>query len=486
MIAMSTVHEIKALQAEGWSLSAIARHLSLDPKTVRKYWQQTDFSPSFPRVSTRASKLDPYKATIDQWLADDTQQWYKQRHTAQRVYDRLCEADPTCAVSYSTVRRYVQTRRQTVPTTGTLALHWHPGEAQVDFGHVDAYERGNLTRFHMLCMSFPYSNAAYVQLFRGETAECVVQGLTDCFHHSGGAPRRLVFDNATGVGRRVGETVRMTDLFERFAAHYGFTTTFCNPYAGYEKGHIENKVGYIRRNLFVPPPTVDDLCALNRELLDRSEQHWSRLHYKKGQPVVTLFAEDRAHWRALPADAFAAYRYTRVRATRQGMFHLDGPHWYSSAPEQANQLLVVRIGAHTVTPMTLAGQPITTHARVYGSLRSDSTDYRTTVHQLSQKPGAWRNSLLREALPETVRTALDEALRTDLKTALEALAHCTDRWGFDHAVRALGMAVEQQRMSYGDIVMLATHAGLMPETAMPGPDLTAYDDLFPAPARRPS
>lgn len=112
--------------------------------------------------------LSTLKQSIDQWLADDKRQLYNQHHTAQRVYDRLCEADPACAVSYSTVRCYVQTQRQTVPTTGTLALHWHPGEAQVDFGHVDAYERGILTRVHMLCVSFPYSNAAYVQLFRGE------------------------------------------------------------------------------------------------------------------------------------------------------------------------------------------------------------------------------------------------------------------------------------------------------------------------------
>jgi len=40
--------------------------------------------------------------------------------------------------------------------------------------------------------------------------------------------------------------------------------TFCNPEAGYEKGNVENKVGYVRRNMFVPVPTVVDVCVFNR------------------------------------------------------------------------------------------------------------------------------------------------------------------------------------------------------------------------------
>ncbi len=62
----------------------------------------------------------------------------------------------------------------------------------------------------------------------------------------------LVFDNATGVGRRICEKVMETELFSRFRAHYGFQIRFCNPQAGWENGSVENKVGTIRRNLFVP------------------------------------------------------------------------------------------------------------------------------------------------------------------------------------------------------------------------------------------
>ena len=475
---MSIIQQIKVLQARGCSVSAIAEELGCDRKTVRKYLQQTDFSPTAPVKRERNSKLDPYKATIDAWLAEDAHHWYKQRHTAQRVFDRLGEEFPDRTISYRTVSRYVQERRRTAPTTGTLPLEWHPGETQVDFGEADIVEQGTIVRIHAFCLSFPYSNAGYLQLFRGENAECVVHGLVDLFQHLGGVPSRLVFDNASGVGRRIGERVRMTELFARFQAHYGFETTFCNPYAGHEKGNVENKVGYFRRNLLVPVPDVPDLLAMNAALLSRSERHWARQHYKKGQPVATLFADDREALRALPPQAFAPYRYTQVRTDRQGRFCLEGQHWYSSAPECAEQAIIVRVGAHSVEPMAADGHILTRHDRVYGPDRSDSTDYRTTVHRVAQRPGAWRNSPLRSVMPEAVRVALDRAVRVDLQAALEGVAQCADRWGFDHAVRALEEAVAAERIQTADIVALGRRMALAPLEPSNVVDLLRYDTLL--------
>jgi hypothetical protein len=49
------------------------------------------------------------------------------------------------------------------------------------------------------------------------------------FNWIGGVPRRIVFDNASGVGRRVRDKVSLNDLFLRFKCHYGFSVSFCNP-----------------------------------------------------------------------------------------------------------------------------------------------------------------------------------------------------------------------------------------------------------------
>ena len=72
-----------------------------------------------------------------------------------------------------------------------LPLKHIPGEAQADFGEADFYEDGTLFHGYHLNLSFPYSNAGYVQLFKGENLECLLQGLKDIFEHIGGVPQRI-------------------------------------------------------------------------------------------------------------------------------------------------------------------------------------------------------------------------------------------------------------------------------------------------------
>ena len=188
---------------------------------------------------------------IQEWLDEDKKHWRKQHHTAQRIYERLVEEQGYTG-SYSVVQRYLKKCRSVQTEKVNLELVWDPGPAQVDFGEADFYESGKLIRKKYLTLSFPYSNDGYSQVFGGEMAECVCQGLVDIFEFIGGVPPMLIFDNATGVGRRIGDVIHETELFSRFRAHYHFRVRFCNPYSGWEKGNVERKVDYNRANLFVP------------------------------------------------------------------------------------------------------------------------------------------------------------------------------------------------------------------------------------------
>ena len=86
----------------------------------------------------------------------------------------------------------------------------------VDFGEADFYESGKLIRKKYLTLTIPYSNDGYSQVFGGETAECVCQGLVDIFDFIGCVPPLLIFDNATGVGRRIGDVIHEAELFPVF------------------------------------------------------------------------------------------------------------------------------------------------------------------------------------------------------------------------------------------------------------------------------
>lgn len=477
---MSQIETIKDLQAKGFGPVEIAERLKLNRKTVSKYMATEEFEGKSEREQIELpSKLDPFKPLIQQWLEEDRKNRYKQRHTAMRIHNRLAAECEEYDASYPLVQRYVKRLREKRYKEGTLELVWQPGEAQVDFGEADFYDAtGQIRVYKFLCVSFPYSNAGYVQLFGGETAECVAHGLQDIFHRIGGVPTRLIFDNASGVGRRVSENVQMAEVFLRFKAHYGFQITFCNPYAGHEKGNVENKVGYMRRNLFVPLPTVTDVQDFNRELLGRCEADWQREHYKKGVPIHLLFEADKQALLYLPKAPFAACRFTRVKTDGYGKFLVDGKHFYSSSPDYAGREIVVRIGAHTVEPLAPSGDAISVHIRQFGKQRTDSVDVRTTLGRLLQSPGAWRNSLIRKALPERLREKMDGLERSELKDALQTMQELTGRYDFDTALAAMEQAATLGRLTNANSIVLAARIATFEPEGASGVDLSIYDGML--------
>ena len=476
---MSQINHIKDLSNCGYRISEISKKTGADPKTIRKYLAQDDFSPQPPVIQEKPSKLDPFKPIIQEWLDEDKKHWRKQHHTAQRVYERLVEEHGYTG-SYSIVQRYMKKCRSIQTEKANLELIWDPGPAQVDFGEADFYEAGKLCRKKYLTVSFPYSNDGYSQVFGGETAECVCQGLQDIFEFIGGVPPLLIFDNATGVGRRIGDAIHESELFSRFRAHYHFRVRFCNPYSGWEKGNVERKVDYNRANLFVPVPHFNEIEKYNRKLLARHEKKASELHYKKQIPIRELFEEDRKALLMLPPKRFDVCRYEWLKADGYGKVCMDGKHFYSTRPENANKQVLVGIRAHTVDILTEVGQVVTTHRRAYGDNRTDISDYSTTLAVLMKKSGAWGNSGLRRETPDALRAYMDAQPKEKLKDCLRIMNELTSQYGFQAAASAMEMACTRGSINSCDASVLAariTGYGIYtpPEA---GPSLAVYDDMF--------
>ena len=138
---------------------------------------------------------------------------------------------------------------------------------------IHAREMGKSCQAHALTISFPYSNMAYTQVFPSQNQECLLTGMKHIFEYIGGVPARIKADNMTTAVAQVLEGTEriLTDGFARFMLHYRFEADFCNPASGNEKGNVENKVGYSRRNFFVPVP-VTDFDAYNEQLFKLCEE----------------------------------------------------------------------------------------------------------------------------------------------------------------------------------------------------------------------
>lgn len=279
MLKMAQKEYIKHLyEVEDKSVLEIANATGFNYRTVRKYAYQEDWSnDDLPNIEpTSYPVLESYIPTIDAWLEADRKIPRKQRHTVKRIYDRLRDE---CGFpgSYSSVKKYVRKKKfvMKAATEGYLPLAHPDGCGQVDFGEFIYYDaKQEEHNAYALTISFPNSNKGYTQAFPSQNQECLLTGMQRIFEHIGGVPPRLRFDNMTTAVAQVLEGTErvLADGFMRFKLHYRFQADFCNPRSGNEKGNVENKVGYSRRNAFVPVPTITSFEDFNESLWDWCEK----------------------------------------------------------------------------------------------------------------------------------------------------------------------------------------------------------------------
>lgn len=451
MLTMDMINDIRFRYfMKGENISQIAGALKLDWKTVRKYIDMTDFNEPAPKPASEYNfcpKLDPYKSTIDKWLEEDKQSPRKQRHTARRVFKRLKKEFTGFNCSYRTVASYYAAKHKELFNSskdGFLPLEHHPGEAQVDFGEADFYENGTRTTGKYLEVSFPYSNKGYLQLFYGENMECLLEGLDAIFRYIGGIPSELWFDNTRTIVTKVikGGGRETTERFDRFRDHYRFQAIFMNPGEGHEKGNVENKVGYHRRNFLVPIPHFLTLPDFNQQLLKMCDEDSDREHYRHNETIDELFSKDLEHCHPLPEIKFDLSGKRSITTNNWGKFYLNkGLHEYSSSPKHSNTIVNLKLTSSLIIVMDENYREITRHRRLYGDTKQQSMNWLPYLRQLSIRPRALKYTGIYDMMPPAMKQFLDGCSNIETGKVLKVMAELTERTGFDSALNTVNQAL---------------------------------------------
>ena len=135
---------------DGLSVRAISRELGHSRKTIRKVLSYVG-EPVYQRRQPAASPvMDPVAGIVDAWLAQDQTQPPKQRHTAQRIYERLRD-EYGFTGNASTVRRYIVKLKEKGKEV-FMPLAFDPGEeAQVDWHSGWIVENGIQRKVQFFC-----------------------------------------------------------------------------------------------------------------------------------------------------------------------------------------------------------------------------------------------------------------------------------------------------------------------------------------------
>jgi len=254
---------------DGMSQRAIAQELGYARNTVAKAIAHP-IPPGY-RLSKPRSKpaIDPVKHIIDAWLEQDKHGHPKQRHTGQRIWERLCD-EHKFKGSATAVRRYIRESKQYAQEV-FMPLAFEPGEeAQVDWHEGWIEENGIERKAQFFCMRLCYSKASFVWAYERANLESFLDGHVRAFAHFGGVPKRLAYDNLKSAVVQVGKgrDRRLNKRFRELRSWYLFDTRFCNVARGNEKGDVENLAKRSERTYLTPIPAVGALTELGPKLLE--------------------------------------------------------------------------------------------------------------------------------------------------------------------------------------------------------------------------
>ena len=274
-------------RAAGMSVSAIARDLELDRKTVRTCLTQATWRP-YRREPAVSTMLDAHRA----WLVERA----PQVHYSARILWQELRSERGFAGCYETVKLAVRPLRAAAAVASLTQRRFEtaPGEqAQCDWGQISVPLDGERTKLHVFVMTLGYSRRGFAQGFEHERMADLLAAHEAAFAHFGGRCEQLLYDRMRTVvlGTAQGRP-RLNATFAAFAAHWGFTPRLCQPYRAQTKGKVESGVKYVKRN-FVPGRSFRDLDDFNAQLAAwQAEVADQRVHGTTHQRPLDRFPDE--------------------------------------------------------------------------------------------------------------------------------------------------------------------------------------------------
>lgn len=478
---------------EGVSIRQIQRETGLHHTTIKKVLASSS-PPPFACPVREKPRLGAYVDRIAAILQADKDEKIppKQRHTAKRIFERLCEEG--YEGGYTQVREAVRELRRTSQEV-FMPLRHAPGEAQMDFGHALVKVRGELTKAAFFVMALPHSDALFVRAYPRECTETFQDGHVRAFAFLEGVPRRISYDNAkTCISQILGAHARkLTDSFLQLQSHYLFSEHFCRVYRPNEKGVVESMVKYTRLNFFVPVPEVDSWeelnCLLERHCLADLER---KVRGKAGTKK-DLLREDQAAFLPLPAAPFDACRKASTTADRLSLVRFDSND-YSVPVCWAHHTVLVK-GYPDKVLICRHGAVLAEHRRLWckEEVVYDATHY---LELLERKPGAldYAAPLMEWELPECfhrLRGRLEEEARIQGVKEYIKVLRLLEKHPLHRVSRAIEKALQLRHCSR-DIVVQYLYPNELPMAPtflldgrehlqgirVDAPDLDAYGALL--------
>lgn len=295
--------EATALREQGWSISAIARHLGRDRKTVRAHLNGERVAGERRRAA--ADPFVEYIPYLRARFAEDAHVW------ASALFDEVSALG--FALSYQSFTRGLRAHQLRphceacagVKGRATIEIE-HPPSEEIQWDWVELPEAPWGDDAHLLVGSLPCSGK-----FRGVFSECedqahLIWAMDEVLRRLGGNARRWRVDRMASVVDPRSGVVQAS--FVPVAKHYGCSVVACPPRRGNRKGSVEKSIHFATGRFWrtMSAETMsgaqagfDRFCT---RIADKRPRPLARLEALVGKDAAASFMAKRGRRRPSVAD----------------------------------------------------------------------------------------------------------------------------------------------------------------------------------------
>lgn len=353
--------EAHALRRRGWTISAIARHLGHDRKTIRAYLNGVR-EPGVRRKST-PNLIDGFVEYCRIRLADDPHLWaatlldelrelgYAGSYQSLTAAIRGLGLRPVCQACHASAGRDV-------------AIIDHPPGAETQFDWLElpdppaGWDCGR--QAHLLVGALSHSGRWRGVLAESEDFAHLVEALDGVLRRLGGISEAWRFDRMATVFDNAGGHV--TAAFAAVAKHYGAIVAVCPPRRGNRKGVVEKANHSAAQRWW--RTLADDVTMPGAQAgVDTvSERMDGRVRRRDGQRTTVGALADAEPLHPLPTVAYPAQLTVDRVVSAQGLVDFRGNR-YSVPPGLPGASVQVRhrLGDRVLHIATTAGVVVAAH-----------------------------------------------------------------------------------------------------------------------------
>ena len=418
MITKMKKYEIISLKLKGWSDSKIQREFNVSRNTVRKYWKDyqeklnklLDTDPdidtrqvieelvSDPQYDTSNRKYRVYNeeidALLDKILADEEEKKQrlgpnKQMLTRRQIYQLIVEAG--YKISETTIRNKINEKLDKHKEAFIKQEYEYGDRFEYDFGEVKLIVDGKQIKAFLAVITANASNFRWAFLYQNSKMEAFIDSQVRFFEMVGGSFKEGVYDNMRNVvSKFIGRNEKELNAeLVKLATYYGFRINVTNCFSGNEKGFVEESVKYIRNQVFATRYEFNSF---------REAEEYLQKELIKVNKDSTI--EEEKKYLSVYRPKYEVAKILSCHVNKYSFIQID-TNFYSVPDTLVDKYVIVKAYPNNLD-IYYKKELVATHDRIAGK-KGTYIDIRHYLNTFLKKPGALRNSVALNSVPELKR-----------------------------------------------------------------------------------